>query len=70
VEEFPKALELLEDENLVWSSDFELIRKNLASLMAKAWEFEYHSLEPELGDIALNLVRGTNARRPETATTN
>ena len=70
MEEFPKALELLEDENLVWSSDFELIRKNLASLMAKAWEFEYHSLEPELGDIALNLVRGTNARRPETATTN
>ena len=70
MEEFPKALQLLEDENLVWSSDFELIRKNLASLMAKAWEFEYHSLEPELGDIALNLVRGTNARRPETATTN
>ena len=69
MEEFSKALELLKDENLVWSSDFEAIRKNLASLMAKAWEFEYHSLEPELGDIALNLVRGTNARRPETTAT-
>jgi hypothetical protein len=66
VEEFSKALELLNDENLVWSDDFELIRKNLASLMAKAWEMEYAVLEPEIGDIALNLVRGTNAGRLET----
>jgi hypothetical protein len=79
VEEFAKALELLKDENLVWSSaiellkddnlvwssDFEAIRKNLARLMEKAWELEYHSLEPEIGDIALNLVRGNNAGRPD-----
>lgn len=62
MEEFAKALELLNDDNLVWSDDFELIRKNLALLMAKAWELEYAVLEPEIGDIALNLVRGTNAR--------
>ena len=70
MEEFSQALELLNDDNLVWSDDFESIRKNLALLMAKAWEMEYAGLEPELGDLALNLVRGTNARRPETAATN
>jgi hypothetical protein len=63
VEEFSNALELLNDDNLVWSDDFESIRKNLALLMAKAWEMEYSGLEPEIGDLALNLVRGQNARR-------
>ena len=64
MEEFSKALELLNDDNLVWSHDFELIRKNLALLLAKAWEMEYSGLEPEIGDLALNLVRGNNAGRP------
>ena len=70
MEKFPEALTLLNDRNLVWSEDFESIRKNLALLMAKAWEMEYAGLEPELGDLALNLVRGTNAGRPETTATN
>jgi hypothetical protein len=63
VEEFSNAIELLQDENLVWSDDFESIRKSLLLLMAKAWEMEYAGLEPEIGDLALNLVRGQNARR-------
>jgi hypothetical protein len=63
VEEFSNAIELLQDENLVWSDDFESIRKSLLLLMAKAWEMEYAGLEPEIGDLALNLVRGKNARR-------
>jgi hypothetical protein len=66
VEDFSKALRLLDDKNLVWSEDFESIRKNLALLMAKAWEMEYAGLEPELGDLALNLVRGKNARESDT----
>jgi hypothetical protein len=33
--------------------------------MAKAWEMEYAGLEPEIGDLALNLVRGQNAGRLE-----
>ncbi len=66
MEEFANALQLLQDDNLVWSDDFESIRKNLALLMAKAWEMEYAGLEPELGDLALNLVRGQNAGRPNT----
>jgi hypothetical protein len=69
VDKFPEALKLLNDQNLVWSEDFESIRKNLALLMAKAWEMEYAGLEPELGDLALNLVRGTNAGRPEATAT-
>ena len=67
MEHLSESLRLLGDKNLVWSEDFESIRKNLAALMAKAWEMEYAGLEPELGNLALNLVRGTNARRPETA---
>jgi hypothetical protein len=66
VDKFPDALELLNDRNLVWSEDFESIRKNLALLMAKAWEMEYAGLEPELGDLALNLIRGQNARESKT----
>ncbi len=62
MEDFSEALRLLDDKNLVWSEDFESIRKNLALLMAKAWEMEYAGLEPELGDLALNLIRGQNAR--------
>jgi hypothetical protein len=65
VDKFPQALKLLNDQNLVWSEDFEGIRKNLALLMAKAWEMEYAGLEPEIGNLAQNLVRGTNARRPD-----
>jgi len=67
VDKFPEALTLLNDQNLVWSEDFESIRKNLALLMAKAWEMEYAGLEPELGDLALNLIRGQNARESNTA---
>ena len=67
MEKFPEALKLLNDQNLVWSEDFESIRKNLALLMAKAWEMEYAGLEPELGDLALNLVRGSNAGKSDTA---
>ena len=65
MEDFSKALELLNDDNLIWSDDFDGIRKDVASLMAKAWEMEYHSLEPEIGNLASNLVRGQNARRLE-----
>ena len=70
MDKFPDALQLLNDRNLVWSEDFESIRKNLALLMAKAWEMEYAGLEPELGDLALNLIRGENVRRPKTAAKN
>jgi len=64
------AILLLKDENLVWSSDLEAIRRNLARLMERIMQVEWHYLEPEIGDLALNLIRETeretNARRTNT----
>ena len=62
------AILLLKDENLVWSSDLEAIRRNLAGLMERIMQVEWHYLEPEIGDLALNLLReakegGNDARR-------
>jgi hypothetical protein len=51
------AIALLKDENLVWSSDMECIRRNLAALMERIMQVEWHFVEPEIGDLALNLVR-------------
>jgi regulator of replication initiation timing len=64
------AILLLKDENLVWSSDLEAIRRNLARLMERIMQVEWHYLEPEIGDLALNLIReterGNDARRTNT----
>lgn len=51
------AIALLKDENLVWSSDMECIRRNLAGLMERIMQVEWHFVEPEIGDLALNLIR-------------
>jgi regulator of replication initiation timing len=60
------AILLLKDDNLVWSSDLEAIRRNLARLLERIMQVEWHYLEPEIGDLALNLIReterGSNAR--------
>jgi cell division septal protein FtsQ len=65
-----QAINLLKDENLVWSSDLEAIRRNLARLLERIMQVEWHYLEPEIGDLALNLIRETeretNARRTNT----
>jgi regulator of replication initiation timing len=65
------AILLLKDENLVWSSDLEAIRRNLARLMERIMQVEWHYLEPEIGDLALNLIReterGSDARRNGTS---
>jgi regulator of replication initiation timing len=64
------AILLLKDDNLVWSKDLEAIRRNLARLMERIMQVEWHYLEPEIGDLALNLIReterGSNARGNET----
>jgi hypothetical protein len=65
-----EAINLLKDDNLVWSSDLEAIRRNLARLLERIMQVEWHYLEPEIGDLALNLIRETerenNARRTNT----
>jgi hypothetical protein len=55
--EISQAILVLKDDNLVWSSDFEGIRKHLAGLLERALQNEYHYLEPEIGDLALKLIR-------------
>ena len=64
------AILLLKDDNREWSSDLEAIRRNLARLMERIMQVEWHYLEPEIGDLALNLIRETereeNARRTNT----
>jgi regulator of replication initiation timing len=52
-----QAINLLKDENLVWSQDMEAIRRNLADMLERIMQVEWHYLEPELGDLALNLIR-------------
>jgi len=52
-----EAIHLLKDDNLVWSSDMESIRRNLAFLMERIMQVEWHFVEPEIGDLALNLIR-------------
>jgi hypothetical protein len=55
--EISQAILLLKDENLVWSSDFERIRKPLAGILERALQVEYHYLEPDIGDLAILLTK-------------
>jgi len=64
------AILLLKDDEREWSSELEAIRRNLARLMERIMQVEWHYLEPEIGDLALNLIRetegGNDARRIDT----
>jgi hypothetical protein len=66
--ELHKAIKLLEDENLVWSGDFDTIRLELTQLLRKAADVEYHRLEAELDALARQLSNegSNNARRTRT----
>jgi regulator of replication initiation timing len=64
------AIQLLKSDEREWSSELEAIRRNLARLMERIMQVEWHYLEPEIGDLALNLIRETerenNARGTNT----
>ena len=66
------AILLLKDDEREWSSDLEAIRRNLARLLERIMQVEWRYLEPEIGDLALNLIRETeretNARGNGTTT--
>jgi hypothetical protein len=61
---------LLKDDEREWSTELEAIRRNLARLLERIMQVEWHYLEPEIGDLALNLIReterGNDARRTNT----
>jgi regulator of replication initiation timing len=64
------AIQLLKSDEREWSSELEAIRRNLARLLERIMQVEWHYLEPEIGDLALNLIReterGNDARGNET----
>jgi regulator of replication initiation timing len=53
------AIQLLKSDEREWSSELEAIRRNLARLLERIMQVEWHYLEPEIGDLALNLIRET-----------
>jgi regulator of replication initiation timing len=53
------AIQLLKSDEREWSSELEAIRRNLARLLERIMQVEWHYLEPEIGDLALNLIRQT-----------
>lgn len=63
-----KAINLLKDDNLIWSNDFESVRIPLAGVLVKATQVEYHHLEPEITELCLRLIseRESYAREPQT----
>jgi hypothetical protein len=68
VDEIEKAVNLLEDKNLVWSQDFDTIRVELSELLRKAADVQYHKLEAELDALAKQITNegGSNARGTRT----
>jgi hypothetical protein len=67
-EEIGKAIHLLKDKNLVWSSDFEGIRETLYLLMEKLWN-DYNYPEAELGSLAILLIHEGKKIAGESQTT-
>jgi hypothetical protein len=51
-----KAIKLLKDDNLVWSNDFNQIRKPLAELLDVATQWEYHHIESQLDTLLDSLL--------------
>ena len=64
-----KAINLLKDDNLIWSNDFESIRIPLAGVLVKATQVEYHHLEPEITELCLRLISERESYARELGTT-
>jgi hypothetical protein len=64
-----KAINLLKDDNLIWSNDFESIRNPLAGVLVKATQVEYHHLEPEITELCLRLISERESYARELGTT-
>ncbi len=64
-----KTINLLKDDNLIWSGDFESIRIPLAGVLVKATQVEYHHLEPEITELCLRLISERESYARELGTT-
>jgi hypothetical protein len=54
-----EAINLLKDDEREWSTELQAIRGNLARLLERIMQVEWHYLEPEIENLALNLIRET-----------
>lgn len=55
-----EAVALLRDENLVWSDDFESIRRPLAELLTRIGQTPSHQFDEPVDEIVLALVEPLN----------
>lgn len=62
-QQIDKAIRLLRDDNLIWDSDFEIIRHELANLLDVATQFEYRHIEDQVDAIVSVLVKEEPAKR-------
>lgn len=53
-----KLLQLLKDDQLVWSADFESIRKPLVKLLTKIEQTDSHQFDEELDELTASLLDG------------
>lgn len=51
-----ELLKILRDEKLVWSLDFESIRKPLVKLLIHIEQVDSHQFDDDVDDIARNLL--------------
>lgn len=53
-----ELLRILRDEELVWSSDFESIRKPLLKLLMHIEQVDSHQFDDDVDEIASKLLEG------------
>ena len=53
-----ELLRILRDEELVWSSDFESIRKPLLKLLTHIEQVDSHQFDDDVDEIASKLLDG------------
>lgn len=58
LKDWEKAVELLKDENLVWSDDFELVRDDLAALIQAYGMGDKRQVWFEMRELVERLSRG------------
>jgi uncharacterized protein YihD (DUF1040 family) len=53
-----ELLQLLKDDQLVWSADFESIRKPFVKLLTKIEQTDSHQFDEELDELTASLLDG------------
>lgn len=53
-----ELLQILRDDQLVWSADFESIRKSLVKLLTKIEQTDSHQFDEELDELTASLLDG------------